>query len=400
MLALKRRLYQLILRLHPAAFRNRFAREMSLDFDDALAAYGFSRLLADATRSLLRQWASPVFSPSREQAPIPSHPLLAGHYMPLTDAPLTPIELLRGSLLFAVVLFALSLALKHGGNYIHTGGHNVGLAGGTGNPFQRASTSQAAAHSSAPDYSQTLVIPTPNLPSRYSRSARSGHTIYVNPAAPAIYPQTASWKGFLLRCAVITAVVWLTSFLLRRAKAVGARVAYLAAGFSCVALAALMPFSFADTSPHADSLHPDDSRLHFESAVIRLHRSGLATDSATVSSAPTGTAANLVHIDSSIRTLLANMSNLPPDSIVGGPSWLDTDSYDIIAKIDPATLAAIQKLPPYLQRSQARWMEQRLLVDRFHLTLHVETRQPDVFSPTTQPLQVLVIDHIEKPSEN
>ena len=112
MLVLKRRLYRLILRLHPASFRNRFAREMSLDFEDALATYGFSRLLADATHSLLRQWTTPVFSPSREQAPIPSHPLLAGHYMPLTDVPLTPFELLRGSMLFAVLLFMLSLAFN------------------------------------------------------------------------------------------------------------------------------------------------------------------------------------------------------------------------------------------------------------------------------------------------
>jgi hypothetical protein len=399
MLVLKRRLYRLILRLHPASFRNRFAREMSLDCEDALATYGFPRLFADATRSLFCQWtAAPIFSASREQVPIPSHPLLAGHYMPLTDVPLTPFELLRGSMLFAVMLFALSLALKHGGNYIHTA-HNVGLSGGAGNSSLPTSTSHAASHAPVPDYSQTLVIPTSTLPSRYRASDRNGRTIYVNPVAPIGRTQTASWKEFRARCAIISAIVWLTSFLLRRAKTVGARVAYVAAGFSFVAFAVLMPFHLADKSALAELQHSGKLQSGFESATIHLHQNLPATHY---------TPANLVHIDSPIRTLLADVSNVPPSSIVGGPGWLDTDSYDITATIDPATLATMQKMSIWQQRSQVRWMEQELLVDRFHLKLHVENRQLDAHTSATiktvsasaQPAQILVIDSIERPSGN
>lgn len=106
--------------------------------------------------------------------------------------------------------------------------------------------------------------------------------------------------------------------------------------------------------------------------------------------------------------LLAQACNVPPGLIIGGPGWLDTDSYNITATIDPASFAAMQKLSPALQRSQVRWMEQELLVDRFHLKLHTENRQPEaatraateIAPAPVQPVQVLVIDHIERPSEN
>ena len=41
---LQRRMYGVIVRLHPAAFRNEFGCEMTLDFEDALANNGFRAL--------------------------------------------------------------------------------------------------------------------------------------------------------------------------------------------------------------------------------------------------------------------------------------------------------------------------------------------------------------------
>jgi hypothetical protein len=51
-----RALYRLLLKLHPPAFRERFAAEMLWIFDEAAATQGVSRLFADAFVSLLRQW--------------------------------------------------------------------------------------------------------------------------------------------------------------------------------------------------------------------------------------------------------------------------------------------------------------------------------------------------------
>jgi hypothetical protein len=49
-------LYALLIRLHPAAFRERFAQEMLCIFEEAGNAWGAGSLLRDAIVSLLRQW--------------------------------------------------------------------------------------------------------------------------------------------------------------------------------------------------------------------------------------------------------------------------------------------------------------------------------------------------------
>jgi hypothetical protein len=50
-----RRIYQVLLRLHPIAFRERFAEEMLWIFDETVNETGLSRLCADATFSLFKQ---------------------------------------------------------------------------------------------------------------------------------------------------------------------------------------------------------------------------------------------------------------------------------------------------------------------------------------------------------
>src|SRR6185312_16212966 len=127
----------------------------------------------------------------------------------------------------------------------------VGLAGGFGNTSGRASATNAVSHSPAPDYSQTLVIPTSSLPSRYSKSARNGHTIYVNPAAPTSQPQPESLSDFLARCAIVSAIVWIASFLMRRTRNLGVRLAFVAAGLLLLALAAMVPLHLTDRSAQA-----------------------------------------------------------------------------------------------------------------------------------------------------
>lgn len=51
-----RRLYWLVVRMHPAEFRNRFGDEMEWIFEEAGSAWGKSALLLDAMISLGRQW--------------------------------------------------------------------------------------------------------------------------------------------------------------------------------------------------------------------------------------------------------------------------------------------------------------------------------------------------------
>jgi len=79
------------------------------------------------------------------------------------------------------------------------------------------------------------------------------------------------------------------------------------------------------------------------------------------------------------QQLIASAFNLPlgfEGRIEGGPGWVRDESnrYEIRARIDDATFAAMQKLPPDRQRDQVQLMEQSLLIDRFHLKAHSEMR--------------------------
>lgn len=62
---------------------------------------------------------------------------------------------------------------------------------------------------------------------------------------------------------------------------------------------------------------------------------------------------------------------LGDSQVIGGPEWLDTDKFDIVA----VTPAATQPTQP----AQMRQMIQRLLVERFKLRAHWETRELPVY---------------------
>ena len=56
------------------------------------------------------------------------------------------------------------------------------------------------------------------------------------------------------------------------------------------------------------------------------------------------------------------------DQQVAGPGWIDTDEYDIVAKMPPGTT-----------KEQFQQMLQTLLEERFHLVIHHETKMLPVF---------------------
>src|SRR5262245_44476883 len=58
--------------------------------------------------------------------------------------------------------------------------------------------------------------------------------------------------------------------------------------------------------------------------------------------------------------------------IVGGPSWIDSDRYDIQAKADCSG--------GVLSREQTQLMVQSMLEDRFQLKAHMETRELPIYN--------------------
>jgi uncharacterized protein (TIGR03435 family) len=66
--------------------------------------------------------------------------------------------------------------------------------------------------------------------------------------------------------------------------------------------------------------------------------------------------------------LIRTAYSVDADSVVGGPTWLESDRFDVIAKAPPATAPETTKL-----------MLQTLLADRFKLAVHMDTRPMPAF---------------------
>jgi uncharacterized protein (TIGR03435 family) len=66
--------------------------------------------------------------------------------------------------------------------------------------------------------------------------------------------------------------------------------------------------------------------------------------------------------------------------ISGGPAWIDSDKFDIVATVDDSTFAQLSKLSPEQQGEQHRMMIQQLLSDRFALRIHRERRELTVYT--------------------
>jgi uncharacterized protein (TIGR03435 family) len=75
------------------------------------------------------------------------------------------------------------------------------------------------------------------------------------------------------------------------------------------------------------------------------------------------------------------MSRISKDYQVSGlPGWARSDTFDIEAKMDDGTLAALQKLPLKEQAIQPQFMLQALLADRFKLRVRRETKEMPIYA--------------------
>lgn len=66
--------------------------------------------------------------------------------------------------------------------------------------------------------------------------------------------------------------------------------------------------------------------------------------------------------------------------IVGEPSWLYSERYDIEAKFDDVTVEALNKLTPDERKVAVRGMIFRLLADRCKFAIHTETKEMPIYT--------------------
>ncbi len=74
-----------------------------------------------------------------------------------------------------------------------------------------------------------------------------------------------------------------------------------------------------------------------------------------------------------VMVLLQFAYDVPRPLISGGPSWIDSDKFDIVGKPDT---------PGSPNMTQLKMMLQKLLADRLRLTLHHETKELSVYGLT------------------
>jgi len=92
---------------------------------------------------------------------------------------------------------------------------------------------------------------------------------------------------------------------------------------------------------------------------------------------------NIAHMAyPSARSLVALAYNFPPGGgarVVGGPSWIDNEPYNIEAKIPDDEMARMQTMTLEQRQAESRMMQQTLLADRFKLKAHLETREMPIY---------------------
>jgi uncharacterized protein (TIGR03435 family) len=132
----------------------------------------------------------------------------------------------------------------------------------------------------------------------------------------------------------------------------------------------VLPFLVAVTLS-AQVVKSDGPKPAFEVASVRPNKSGSSNTSARI--APGG---RVTVINATLRSIIRNGWNLQPFQMVGGPDWIDTERFDIVAKVADADL------PPdgRMVREQIGLRVQTMLEDRFKLVTHWETRDLPVYA--------------------
>lgn len=151
-------------------------------------------------------------------------------------------------------------------------------------------------------------------------------------------------------------------------------------GVSCLLLPCLMAIGRTDLRLNGQLLHADSPLPSFDVVTIRPSKSDSMR---TVRSA-----SELHMLDVTARYLMEQAYNIPwtngsKDRIRGGPGWIDSDYFDIDAKIAPEAIATLEHMSEEQRRRQMNLRLQTLLADRLKLKVHFETRQEPVFAIMT-----------------
>lgn len=119
-------------------------------------------------------------------------------------------------------------------------------------------------------------------------------------------------------------------------------------------------------------------KYEYEVASIKPSKPGNADGSSPIGvrTSPGGFTASGVPLKILFRMAFGAQDN----QLEGLPSWVDSERYEIDAKMDEATAAALQKLSQDERSAARRQMLQALLADRLNLKFHMDKKELPIFS--------------------
>jgi bla regulator protein blaR1 len=154
---------------------------------------------------------------------------------------------------------------------------------------------------------------------------------------------------------------------------------WMLAGLGAVILAGPVAFGVLDAPRVSAALLQDadaNSRLGFEVAAIKPTDPGKGEQESLMIGQGMLTVTNL-----SLKSLIKFAYDAKSDSQISGyPDWVTSTRYDITAKEDDATAAALQKMTRDERPQQVRLLVQSLLVDRFQLKVSRATKEIPVYA--------------------
>jgi uncharacterized protein (TIGR03435 family) len=161
----------------------------------------------------------------------------------------------------------------------------------------------------------------------------------------------------------------------------GRKLLLCAAGLGAVAGPVAFGLSQSQDKPATQSQPSSTERLTFDAASIKPAKPG--NMGSQIRDQPGGrfTATNM-----SLKTLMTLAFNVQPFQIVGSPSWLESDRYDIEAKPESGADEEAGKPMSDMRADMRKRMEeqrprlQSLLEDRCKLTFHRETKEVPVYA--------------------
>jgi len=148
---------------------------------------------------------------------------------------------------------------------------------------------------------------------------------------------------------------------------------------SAVAAAGLVMFGLLNVLPiRAQSTQTTSAPLpSFEVATVKPNRSG---DRGVSIGMPPG---RFTTTGTTTKFLIAYAYNVKDFQVTGGPSWINSERYDIDAKVPDSLIEEARKLPPdqwFTIKEQNLLMVQALLADRFKLKLSPGTKELPVYA--------------------